>query len=98
MLRAVIAGTTWFTERIVTESSPQATGRTRLATMRSDLTLQEQELLSLLTTGYSNGQIAARMNLREQTVRNYVSRLYEKFGVSGRPQLLIALRKLVPDW
>jgi PAS domain S-box-containing protein len=48
------------------------------------MTQQEWQLVALLAEGRGNSQIADELNLGEQTVRNYLSRLYVKLGVSSR--------------
>jgi DNA-binding NarL/FixJ family response regulator len=54
---------------------------------------REQELLKLLASGLSNGEIAQQLFLSEGTVRNYTSDLFRKLGVSDRTQaVVIALR------
>jgi DNA-binding NarL/FixJ family response regulator len=57
------------------------------------LTWRERELLSLLAQGYSNAEIAARMFLSEGTVRNYLSTVFSKLGVSDRTQAAILALK-----
>lgn len=51
------------------------------------LTDQERTLLSLIGDGLTNRQIAARMNLAEKTVKNYVSRLFTKLDLQRRTQV-----------
>ncbi|MXP22687.1 response regulator [Gordonia sp. HNM0687] len=58
------------------------------------LTQQERILLSLLGEGLTNRQIAARMNLAEKTVKNYVSRLLAKLGMERRTQAAVYATKL----
>lgn len=58
---------------------------------RPRLTRRERQLTAAIKLGCSNRQIAERLNLREQTVKNYLSCLFEKFGVSNRTQLAIVL-------
>lgn len=54
---------------------------------------RERELLRLLASGLSNGEIAQQVFLSEGTVRNYTSDLFKKLGVSDRTQaVVIALR------
>jgi DNA-binding NarL/FixJ family response regulator len=53
------------------------------------LSSRERELLSLLAKGYSNAEIAARLFLSEGTVRNYLSTVFTKLGVSDRTQAAI---------
>lgn len=57
------------------------------------LTEREREVLGLLGRGYSNAAIASHLHLTEGTVRNHVSAILGKLGVSDRTQAaLIALR------
>jgi DNA-binding NarL/FixJ family response regulator len=57
------------------------------------LTEREREVLGLLGRGYSNAAIASHLGLTEGTVRNHVSAVLGKLGVSDRTQAaLIALR------
>ena len=58
------------------------------------LTDQERILLSLLSEGLTNKQIAARMFLAEKTVKNYVSRLLAKLGMERRTQAAVFASKL----
>jgi len=48
------------------------------------LTGQESKILELLAEGLTNRQIAERMHLAEKTVKNYVSNLLAKLGMSRR--------------
>jgi len=57
------------------------------------LTEREREVLGLLGRGCSNAAIASQLRLTEGTVRNHVSAILGKLGVSDRTQAaLIALR------
>ncbi len=57
------------------------------------LSEREREVLGLLAHGLSNADIAARLYLSEGTVRNYVSAIFSKLGVSDRTQAaVLALR------
>jgi DNA-binding NarL/FixJ family response regulator len=50
------------------------------------LTDQERKLLDLIAEGLTNRQIAERMFLAEKTVKNYVSNVLAKLGMSRRSQ------------
>ena len=52
----------------------------------SDLTPQELLVLSLVAHGLTNRQIGLKMFLGEGTVRNYVSSMLSKIGVSNRAE------------
>lgn len=59
-----------------------------------DLSQREQDILQLLVEGLSNADIAQRLFLSEGTVRNYLSGLFTKLGVSDRTQaVVVALRR-----
>ncbi|CAM4238303.1 Transcriptional regulatory protein DevR (DosR) [Mycobacterium basiliense] len=60
----------------------------------SGLTDQERTLLSLLSEGLTNKQIADRMFLAEKTVKNYVSRLLAKLGMERRTQAAVFAAEL----
>jgi two-component system, NarL family, response regulator DevR len=53
------------------------------------LTEQEQRILELIGEGKTNRQIAHEMYLAEKTVKNYVSSLLAKLGLSSRTQAAI---------
>ena len=62
------------------------------------LTQREMEVLQLLSQGYSNPAIAQRLHLARGTVRNYVSAILQKLGVSDRTQAAVeALRRGLVD-
>jgi len=52
------------------------------------LTRREREIFTLLATGYDNEEIAEKLNLAEQTVRNQVSAVYLKLGVKDRFEII----------
>jgi DNA-binding NarL/FixJ family response regulator len=57
------------------------------------LTERERQVLSLLGRGWGNAAIASHLHLTEGTVRNHVSAILGKLGVTDRTQAaLIALR------
>jgi DNA-binding NarL/FixJ family response regulator len=62
-------------------------------TVTASLSEREREVLSLLARGLSNADIAARLFLSEGTVRNYVSAIFVKLGVSDRTQAAVLALK-----
>ena len=56
---------------------------------RAALTEQEQRILDLIGEGLTNRQIAERMFLAEKTVKNYVSAMLAKLGMTSRTQAAI---------
>jgi two-component system, NarL family, response regulator LiaR len=61
--------------------------------LAAELSDREREVLQLITHGLSNTEIAQQLHLSDGTVRNYVSALFVKLGVSDRTQAaVLALR------
>lgn len=54
------------------------------ARKRLGLTNREQQLVGLISQGLTNKEIANRLQLAEQTVRNHVHRMLRKLGASHR--------------
>jgi len=63
------------------------------ATAFADLSGQERRVLSLITVGETNREIAQQLHLGEGTVRNYVSSIFVKLGVSNRAEAAVFATK-----
>lgn len=50
---------------------------------------RERQIVAFLANGCSNQEIADRLGLRLQTVKNHLSRIYRKLGVPNRVQLAV---------
>jgi DNA-binding NarL/FixJ family response regulator len=53
------------------------------------LSAREEELLELLSKGYSNKEIADQTHLTLETVRTYLKRIYEKMHVRSRTEAAV---------
>jgi two-component system nitrate/nitrite response regulator NarL len=53
------------------------------------LTKRELQLVSAIVNGSSNKDIAQDLNLSEQTVKNHLSNIFDKVGVSNRLELAL---------
>jgi DNA-binding NarL/FixJ family response regulator len=58
-----------------------------------ELTDRERQVLTLLSEGASNAQIARRLDLSVKTVQNYVSRILDKLQVADRTQAALLSRR-----
>jgi len=56
------------------------------------LSTREREVLSLISEGLSNAQIAERLSISEKTVRNHVSNVFDKLGVWSRARAIVFAR------
>jgi DNA-binding NarL/FixJ family response regulator len=52
----------------------------------SALTRRESEILGLVAAGATNGEIARKLWVTEQTVKFHVSNIYRKLGVANRTE------------
>jgi pimeloyl-ACP methyl ester carboxylesterase/DNA-binding CsgD family transcriptional regulator len=57
------------------------------------LTPKERELLDHLARGLDNAQIAAHLGLAHKTVRNTITRVFEKLEVENRAQAIVRARE-----
>jgi DNA-binding NarL/FixJ family response regulator len=53
------------------------------------LTKREEDVVRLVSEGYTNRQIASELGLSEHTVRNNLFRIFDKLGVSTRLELTL---------
>jgi DNA-binding NarL/FixJ family response regulator len=53
------------------------------------LTRREKTIISYLTQGWRNRDIARRLTITEQTVKNHLRSIYDKVGVSDRLELVL---------
>jgi len=85
-LQKVQSGELWF-EKALTDSF--------LCARRVALTQREGQLVSLLSQGLKNKEIATTLMISEGTVKVYLSRLFQKVGVKDRFELaLFGLKNL----
>ncbi|HEX7715078.1 MAG TPA: response regulator transcription factor [Bacillota bacterium] len=59
---------------------------TETSTAVFELSSREKEVLRLLAQGFENGEIASKLYIAEQTVKNHISNIYSKLGVHDRLQ------------
>jgi DNA-binding NarL/FixJ family response regulator len=59
---------------------------------KPDLTLRQQQLVSLVAKGLTNKEIAARLNLSEFTVRNHIYRILKQVDAESRSQAVETIR------
>jgi len=87
-ITAVMQDGSWFSRAVAQ----------RFAGAKCDLaddafTPRELELLTGIAQGWDNRRLAQEFRLAEQTVRNYISRIYEKLGVRSRAEAVVWARK-----
>jgi DNA-binding NarL/FixJ family response regulator len=86
-------GTQWVLEAYRTQGSRPASSRPKV-----QLTPKESLIVSCVTQGMKNKEIAVRVGTTEQVVKNYLRKVYDKLGVADRLELaLFCLHNRVVD-
>jgi DNA-binding CsgD family transcriptional regulator len=60
------------------------------ATLVASLTPKEREIISIIASedNSTNKQVAMRLRISENTLRNHLSSIYDKLGIGNRLELL----------
>jgi len=66
--------------------APASAGRER---ERSPLSQREREIVALVAQGFKNKEMAEKMFISEQTVKNHLHNIFDKLGVSDRLELAL---------
>ena len=91
-LRKVVAGDTWLdTQAIhwVMAAYRNQNSRASGAGPKVQLTPKETLIVSCVTQGMKNKEIALRVGTTEQVVKNYLRKVYDKLGVADRLELAL---------
>jgi DNA-binding NarL/FixJ family response regulator len=91
-LRKVAGGETWLDQqgtRWVMEAYRNQHNRPAGARPKVQLTPKETLIVSCVTQGMKNKEIALRVGTTEQVVKNYLRKVYDKLGVADRLELAL---------
>ncbi|HEX3740235.1 MAG TPA: response regulator transcription factor [Terriglobales bacterium] len=91
-LRKVVAGETWLDSKgihWVMEAYRNQNSRSNGARPKVQLTPKETLIVSCVTQGMKNKEIALRVGTTEQVVKNYLRKVYDKLGVADRLELAL---------
>jgi len=91
-LRKVAAGETWLESqaiRWVMQAYRTQGSRPSGARPKVQLTPKETVIVSCVTQGMKNKEIALRVGTTEQVVKNYLRKVYDKLGVADRLELAL---------
>ena len=94
-VRVLLAGDRWLPE--MDELPETANEDAALAARLSNLTPQQLRVLSMVSEGKLNKQIAYDLDISEATVKSHVSAILQKLGVNSRTQAVIAASRLVVE-
>jgi len=90
-IRYVAAGQYWFghhrlSDLLETLRQPQAPPPARPA---DSLTRRERDIVAAIVQGASNKDICSQFGLRESTVKNHLTHIFDKLGVANRLELAL---------
>jgi len=91
-LRKVVADETWLDAqaiRWVLEAYRNQNSRASGSRPKVQLTPKESLIVSCVTQGMKNKEIALRVGTTEQVVKNYLRKVYDKLGVADRLELAL---------
>src|ERR1700675_841380 len=91
-LRKVVAGETWLDSqgvRWVMDAYRNQNNRPTGSRPKVQLTPKEMLIVSCVTQGMKNKEIALRVGTTEQVVKNYLRKVYDKLGVADRLELAL---------
>jgi DNA-binding NarL/FixJ family response regulator len=91
-VRKIAAGETWIDNRsiswVIDAYRSQATSLTNPKS-QPKLSPKELSIISCITRGMRNKEIAYQVGTTEQVVKNYLRKIYDKLGVSDRLELAL---------
>jgi DNA-binding NarL/FixJ family response regulator len=90
-IRKVYRGEMWIDQRVAADVMKAMT-EPRAPVTRGDkvlLTAREQEIVTLVAQGFRNKEIADKLSISEQTVKNHLHNIFDKLGVSDRLELAL---------
>lgn len=90
-IRAVMAGEYWLGQGRLPDviDALRELGTRRQPTPAETLTGRELRIIAAIVEGGTNRQVAEQLGLSEQTVKNHLSIVYDKLGVSNRLELAL---------
>ena len=99
-IRKVHAGEIWLDSHTTAAVMRQFASPGRITTTdrkgreRSPLSQREREIVALVAQGFKNKEIAEKIFISEQTIKNHLHNIFDKLGVSDRLELaLYAIHK-----
>jgi two-component system response regulator NreC len=89
--RLAVAGGNYLHPRL---GALMATGEGAGAGDGAELSEREREVVRLIANGYTNPEIAEKLNVAERTVKTYRARAIEKLGFSSRAEITAYVRRI----
>lgn len=94
-IETVMQDASWFSQTLIEKlANVRRSGATGAKqTELGELTARERDVLGLICEGLADKEVAARLGLAPNTVRNHVAALYSKLGVHSRSEAIVWARE-----
>ena len=94
-IEEVMQDASWFTRTLIEKlANVKKVKNTQLpGGSLMDLTAREKDVLALICEGLADKEIAARLKLAPNTVRNHVATMYSKLGLHSRTEAIVWARE-----
>lgn len=91
-IQEVMSDTNWFSQRLI-ERLAQAQGNVETPAGGETLSDREHQVLTRVSRGMTNEEIAEELNISARTVRNHIANIYGKIGVHSRAEAVVWARE-----
>ncbi len=90
-IRKVYSGEVWLDGRMTDAVLAALSGKhgNKQPAVKNDLSRRELEVIQLVIQGYKNRDIAGKLFISEKTVKNHLSAIFNKLGVTDRLELTL---------
>ena len=94
-IEEVMQDASWFSQTLIEKlaNMKSTSPAQRASASFTDLTARERDVLGLICEGLADKEIAARLNLAPNTVRNHVATVYSKLAVHSRSEAIVWARE-----
>lgn len=93
-IRDAVRGSVILPGNIAAKITKHIARQRRAEASLSDFTQREQDIIRLLMQGKNNQEIAQTLFLSVGTVKNYISQIYSKAGISDRANAVLLFKEL----
>jgi PAS domain S-box-containing protein len=90
-VQRVMSDASWFSRQLLAQLSTLTSDDPNVDEV--DLSRRERQVLEFIARGVSNEVIAKELGIATQTVRNYISTIYDKLGVHSRAEAIVWARE-----
>jgi DNA-binding NarL/FixJ family response regulator len=96
-LQAVLEGDVWVPASVDVDSPALEDSEADIASKLASLTPQQFRVLSMLSAGLLNKQIAYELGVSEATIKAHMTAIMQKLGATNRTQAVVLAQRLALD-